>query len=76
METDAWKMVEGMARQRKKKNVAANKTIYLFIYLFVVNACNLKVMARFRELNSSQGPEHYTRPLLGSVPEQFLGCGV
>jgi hypothetical protein len=26
--------------------------IYLFIYLFLINACNLKVMARFTELNT------------------------
>jgi hypothetical protein len=25
---------------------------YLFIYLFLINACNLKVMARFTELNT------------------------
>jgi hypothetical protein len=26
--------------------------VYLFIYLFLINACNLKVMARFTELNT------------------------
>jgi hypothetical protein len=28
------------------------RTIYLFIYLFLINACNVKVMARFTELNT------------------------
>jgi hypothetical protein len=36
VETEGWKTVEGK---------------YLFIYLFLINACNLKVMANFTELN-------------------------
>jgi hypothetical protein len=34
------------------KAVLAGASSYLFIYLFVINACNLKVMARFTELNN------------------------
>jgi hypothetical protein len=39
-------------RPHNRRQVEETHVIYLFIYLFLINACNLKVMARFTELNT------------------------
>jgi hypothetical protein len=51
MEMEGWKTMEGKATQRKKQKAEADRKIDLFLYLFLINACNLKVMATFIEFN-------------------------
>jgi hypothetical protein len=51
----AWRTTqrkEDGERGAKRRGNEGPEVIYLFIYLFLINACNLKVMARFTELNT------------------------